>query len=195
MNKGFFYFFRIGALFFFFFFSWTSSFKCSENNNRKIGITFLYWFTYSTNSWWCANFPLFFSLICSIANTKLTPESPTRWEGSRISIAKSNSSFVVSTFPGVEEKTGNFSCSLLDGSRSGDVDLTCSVRKRRAESSRDEGQSWHVTHTAVHGPHGPSASFSSLFHAIGQTLPRYLWRIKQLHMQQFLLHVAEEGVC
>jgi len=125
----------------------------------------------------------------------LTPESPTRWEGSRISIAKSNSSFLVSTFPRVEEKTGNFSCSLLDGSRSGDVDLTCGVRKRRAESSRDEGQSWHVTHTAVHGPHGPSASFSSLFQAIGQTLPRYLWRIKQLHMQQFLLHVAEEGVC
>lgn len=71
-------------------------------------------------------FVLFCSL-CSIANTKLTPESPTRWEGSRISIAKSNSSFLVSTFPGVEEKTGNFSCSLFGGSQSGDVDLICAV--------------------------------------------------------------------
>ena len=68
-----------------------------------------------------------FCSLRSIANTRLTPESPTRWEGSRISTAKSNSSFLVSTFPGVEEKTGNFSCSLFGGSQSGDVDLICAV--------------------------------------------------------------------
>ena len=147
--------------------------------------------------WWCANFPLFFSLlfslVCSITSTKLTPESPTRWEGSRISIAKSNSSFLVSTSPGVEEKTGNFCRSLFDGLWSGDVDLTCAVpgnpevggHVMKARAGR-----WHRT---VHGFYGPSTFFSLLFHTVGQTLPRYLWRIKQC--SNFSLNIAEEGVC
>lgn len=128
-------------------------------------------------------FVLFCSL-CSIANTKLTPESPTRWEGSRISIAKSNSSFLVSTFPGVEEKTGNFSCSLFGGSQSGDVDLICAVSgspEVRVHVMKARAGMWHTALCVVFMAHLPCSLCCSTHRS---DPPRYLWRITQLHKQQ-----------